>query len=691
MCGIFGLIAEKESDLTYKKVKRIVDALFILSESRGKESSGIAIADVRFKTINILKKPIPATRLLKNKDYREFFKEAVENCFSQSKEGRSISDSKIKSPFAIIAHTRLITSGSQFNNNNNQPVVKNGFIVAHNGMIVNVNDLWEKYDFLKKDFEVDTEILTELLKHNLGISKSIVKAAVDAFNEIEGSASIAAFINGYDKVLFATNTGSLYRLVNQQKNIFIFSSEKYILSELCKRENLLQYIGGYEIEQIQPFRGMLVDLNGGKHIDFKLGIKNTNDFYSKDETAARLYEIKDATLYDKVISLNDRSCNINLNKENREEKLLEYNLNSINKIKRCCSCVLPETFPFIEFDKDGLCNYCRNYKKIDYKGHASLEEVVKPHKNRSGKPDCILTFSGGRDSSYGLHYIREVLKLNPIAYTYDWGMVNDLARRNQARLCGKLGVEQILISADIGKKRSNVRKNVCAWLRRPHLGTVPLFMAGDKQYFYYANLLKKKNDIQLVVLCENMLENTNFKSGFCGIEPNFGAKHTYSLSIFQQFKLAGFYAKEFLLNPRYLNSSLLDTAGAFISYYLLPHDYLNVYDYIEWNEELIEKTLINLYGWELAPDTKITWRIGDGTAAFYNYIYYTVAGFSEIDTFRSNQIREGVLRRQAVLENICQENKPRYEPIKWYLDTIKLDFEEVIKRINSIPKVYTLR
>ena len=72
--------------------------------------------------------------------------------------------------------------------------------------------------------------------------------------------------------------------------------------------------------------------------------------------------------------------------------------------------------------------------------------------------------------------------MNPVAYTYDWGMVTDLARRNQARLCSQLGVEHIWVSADIKQKRRNVRKNVEAWLKRPELGMVPLFMAGDKQF-----------------------------------------------------------------------------------------------------------------------------------------------------------------------------------------------------------------
>jgi hypothetical protein len=94
------------------------------------------------------------------------------------------------------------------------------------------------------------------------------------------------------------------------------------------------------------------------------------------------------------------------------------------------------------------------------------------------------------------------------------------------------------------------------------------------------------------------------------------------------------------------------------------------------------------YDWELAPDTTTTWRIGDGTAAFYNYIYYTVAGFTEHDTFRSNQIREGQVTREDALKLVKEENQPRYENIRWYLDTLNMDFEKVIKIINNIHRMY---
>jgi glutamine---fructose-6-phosphate transaminase (isomerizing) len=65
----------------------------------------------------------------------------------------------------------------------------------------------------------------------------------------------------------------------------------------------------------------------------------------------------------------------------------------------------------------------------------------------------------------------------------------------------------------------------------------------------------------------------------------------------------------------------------------------------------------------LATDTNTPWRIGDGTSAFYNYIYYLVAGFTEHDTFRSNQIREGDISREEALRLVEDENRPRYQNI----------------------------
>jgi len=144
-------------------------------------------------------------------------------------------------------------------------------------------------------------------------------------------------------------------------------------------------------------------------------------------------------------------------------------------------------------------------------------------------------------------------------------------------------------------------------------------------------------------------------------------------------------------SPGYFNSSLWDTlSGEYYRSVKKKEDYYHIYDYWRWEEDLINDILLNKYGWEKAVDTKTTWRIGDGTAAFYNYVYYTVAGFTEHDTFRSNQIREGQICREEALKLVEDENRPRYQNIKWYLDTLGIDFERVIKIVNNIPKLYNI-
>jgi hypothetical protein len=359
-------------------------------------------------------------------------------------------------------------------------------------------------------------------------------------------------------------------------------------------------------------------------------------------------------------------------------------------LKRCTKCLLPETFPFIHYDEHGECNYCKNYKKKNQpKPISELQKLVEPYRKTNGQPEVLIPFSGGRDSTYVLHMVKEELGLNAIAYTYDWGMVTDLARRNIARICGKLGVENIIVAADMHWKRENIRKNITAWLKNPELGMIPLFMAGDKFFFYYAHKIKKQLGIDLEIWGVNDLENTNFKTGFAGLAPQFDKKRIYSISLYNQLKLFGFVGKNLLQSPGYINQSILDSLGSFASRYITPKaDYYHMFDYAHWNEKDIEDTIINNYDWEKSVDTPSTWRIGDGTASFYNYVYTLVVGFSENDTFRSNQIREGMITREEGLKFIYEENKPRYNSLKWYLEILGLDFESTIKRINEIPRHY---
>jgi len=367
------------------------------------------------------------------------------------------------------------------------------------------------------------------------------------------------------------------------------------------------------------------------------------------------------------------------------------NREAVAKLRRCVRCVQPETVPFVGLDRDGLCVDCRNYQPIVQHGREALEAVLAPHRSRTSRADVLVPLSGGRDSCYALHYIKRVLGLTPIAYTYDWGMVTDLARRNASRLCSALGVEHIIVSADITQKRAYIRKNVEAWLNKPDLGIVPLFMAGDKQFFHHAAQLQERTGVSFQIWGNNRLERSDFKTGFCGFDrAGYKDNSLFHLGLKNNLEYVAYYLKAFARNPGYINTSIPDTLFSYFLYFVKNNTYLDLYDYIPWDEEVIVSTLLDEYDWEVSPDTRSTWRIGDGTAAFYNYIYWTAAGFSESDTFRSGQVRNGSMTRAHAQDVVDEENRPRYASLNWYCRTIGVDLERTLRVINAIPKRYAV-
>ncbi|MBI34592.1 MAG: hypothetical protein CMP67_04425 [Flavobacteriales bacterium] len=654
MCGIFGASI---LNLKQKNIKNISRVLYDLSETRGKEASGIAVN--KTSSIEVFKTDLPAKQFLKRPEFSKLID------FNSDNRG------------SFIGHTRLVTDGDSNDNDNNQPVINENLVGIHNGIIVNFEELWQKYYPNKKHSNLDSTIFFELLNNELN-DNDLASSLKLIYDEIYGMTTVACFLGEHRKMVLSTNNGSLY-YYNDENNVFIFASEYGIIKDAVKK---LKLDSSKKIIHVNDGNAVLVDLENHNLTSWKLNSPSEIKLGKSEPISIQNIPFNEAqrrTLFDVSTTKVSKKLESDFNKS----------FNKILNIPRCKVCLLPRTMPSVTFNKEGVCSNCTNYSKKPLLGENALKNKMKELEKHNASNKVLVGLSGGRDSCITLDYVVNELGIKPIAFSYDWGVITDLARRNQSRMCGKLGVEHILVSADIKKKRANIRKNVSAWLKRPHLGLIPLFMAGDKQYFHHANRIRKLYDIPVTIMGENHYEKTQFKTGFLGVKQDEGGAMAYNVDVMNKLKMLGGYAKEYMLNPAYINSSLWDTASAFKSYYVNDHSfYVNLFDYIDWNEEKVNDTLINKYDWELATDTKSTWRIGDGTAAFYNYIYLMVAGFTEFDTFNSNLIRAGIITREEGLKKTIEENQPRYDTIKWYLDAINLDFEETLSIINNIPKRY---
>jgi glutamine---fructose-6-phosphate transaminase (isomerizing) len=542
----------------------------------------------------------------------------------------------------IIGFSRMKTNSED----EDQPAIYGDVIVLHNGIVVNSDEIWTELNLTKTadlDSMVIAAIFFELGKKNL----SLESIASQALQMIEGQAACAVIISKMGKLVLFSNNGSLYYA--EKGKLKYFASERFTLQE----------IGCAKVENIKE--------------PLVLDIQCSNELEICDLALPKL-QSKDKFL-------------INLVKDSSHEKLL---FSEKPELKRCSKCILPWTMPFISFDKNGICNYCNNYKLKFQKTNAECEGILRKIESFSKtSQNCILVpFSGGRDSTFTLHKMVREAKVPVVAFTYDWGFVTDLARRNISRVVSKLGVEHILVSADIRRKRANVRANLLAWLKEPDLGLLSLLTAGDKFFFKFANVVF--NEIEARGQCWgiNPLEETHFKAGFLGIEPTFGSSKVYKSGLSAQ---AEFQFRRFLRMSKdlsYFNRSIFDTlAGEWYRSFAPKPNYIHFFDFYKWEESEVENVL-DEYEWERAADTKSSWRIGDATAPFYNYVYYSVAGFSEHDTFRSNQIREGMISRERALALVEEENQPRPLNLKWYLDAVGMDCKETINRVNLIPKLY---
>jgi hypothetical protein len=672
MCGIFGILARQGAALDHARIGSTLDRLYTLSESRGKESAGLHAYLPSAGQAWTIKGALRATELLRGDEYRRLVGEELRRAVGAGP--------RTTQAIALLAHSRLVTNGTAELPHNNQPVRFGDVTMIHNGICVNVEHLWQEHPELHRGAEVDTEVMAALIDQSCAGGLGVREATRAMFAQLRGAASVAWAHDAGTHVTLATNTGDLYFADRLAEGFVVFASERYILEQA-----LHGWLPAGAVEWLSPGGGLALDLLGSSGLErFALAGTGADDrFVPMPRGSAEQHDTLSGRLRAPAAIVREA-----------DESLLRYGEARLRALRRCSRCILPETFPFIEFDGEGVCNYCRSYQPRYAHMHPletkqdfirSLDKYRRP----GNEPDVLVAFSGGRDSSYGLHLIKKEFGLKPITFTYDWGMVTDLARRNVARICGQLGIQNILVSADIAQKRDNIRKNVAAWLDRPDLGLVPLFMAGDKHFFRVVNQLKRQTGIALDLWCANPLENTDFKSGFCGVSPDFGKKRVDYLSLGRKAQLAAYYASHFLRNPGYLNSSLTDTFGAFTAYYFEPRrDFYFIFDHFIWNEAEVNRVLLSEYDWELSPDTPSTWRIGDGTAPFYNYIYVTARGFSEFDTFRSNQIREGHIGRAEAFESVLAENRPRGPSLRWYLETIGLDFNDVVRRINALDTMH---
>lgn len=124
-------------------------------------------------------------------------------------------------------------------------------------------------------------------------------------------------------------------------------------------------------------------------------------------------------------------------------------------MKRCEKCILPESYPGIRFDQNGVCNRCaewyESFNQIDYAGlRKKLDHLIEARKKEArlhGSPfDVVVPVSGGKDSAYVLYVMKEVYNCRVLAVNYHNTLQTELAYKNLVQLTDVFNVDFRMIN-----------------------------------------------------------------------------------------------------------------------------------------------------------------------------------------------------------------------------------------------------
>lgn len=199
MCGIFGFITDNPSKENYKLFRRCM----ILSESRGKDATGLAISEGDKVFVHKI-----------DKEASKYVKEHLPGF-----------EDRISKSHLVIGHTRHGTVGKASDNNNNHPIVSDDWAMVHNGTCSSL----DKIKGYKYRGDVDSELFLAYIQE-MGLEEGC--------SEIRSHSAAVALINfkkPNELHLFRHNQVLYIAYDEKSSTLFFASTDDILESALANR------------------------------------------------------------------------------------------------------------------------------------------------------------------------------------------------------------------------------------------------------------------------------------------------------------------------------------------------------------------------------------------------------------------------------------------------------------------------
>ena len=326
-------------------------------------------------------------------------------------------------------------------------------------------------------------------------------------------------------------------------------------------------------------------------------------------------------------------------------------------LRRCSKCVMPETRDVIEFDENGVCNSCRNiaikHEVVDWE--AKKKEFLELLEQYRGKYDydCIIPFSGGKDSTFTAYTLVKDFGLKPLIVCFDHHLMRPKVLEYRERTLKQLGCDFLGFRPDwhTVKKTMRIaleRKGDILWYQ--HNGIFP-----------YSLQMAIKMNVPLVIWGEPTAEYSGYY--------RYDEEEEMDEKKFNMFINIGIRAEDMLgminEHPLYKDDPVEPRD---MKPYVFPKrkelrdvgvKSIMLGKYIPWDVKRQFKIIQQELGWngdevEGVPPEYCYEKIEDMMQGVQDYLKFIKRGFGRMSHLCSIDIRNGRMTREKAIEEIAK-------------------------------------
>jgi N-acetyl sugar amidotransferase len=121
------------------------------------------------------------------------------------------------------------------------------------------------------------------------------------------------------------------------------------------------------------------------------------------------------------------------------------------EVKYCNLCLMPNSRPRINFNSEGICNACINSTQkdsVDWELRGNeFNKILDKFRSSDGSWDCLVPWSGGKDSSAIAYKLKYEHGMNPLLVTFSPMLPNEVGNYNREALI-RQGFDHIFFRPD---------------------------------------------------------------------------------------------------------------------------------------------------------------------------------------------------------------------------------------------------